>query len=181
MRGLHGRGRYGDNAGGANFGRDAQSDVGAHGVANKESVVWKNQAACGKAAHKGARAGFRLVRRKRAVGAAVAGKIRDVDDEALRREGARQVGHDDFVGGQAVEKNDGAVLGILGEAGFLDDVHGERAGAGVDEVVAHRKAARGIEGEGRTEKDKQNARDSEKAFFVFHAEGRLRELGRERA
>ena len=111
----------------------------------------------------------------------MAGKIGDVDSEALRREAARQVGHDDFVGGQAVKENDGAALGIFGEAGFLDDVHGERAGAGVHEVVAYGKAARGIQGEGRAEEDKQNARGSEKRFFVFHVEGRLRERGRERA
>ncbi len=111
----------------------------------------------------------------------MAGKIGDVDSEALRREAARQVGHDDFVGGQAVKENDGAALGIFGEAGFLDDVHGERAGAGVHEVVMYGEAARGIEGEGRAEEDKQNASGSEKCFFVFHVEGRLRKRGRERA
>ena len=111
----------------------------------------------------------------------MAGKIGDEDSEALRREAARQVGHDDFVGGEAVKENDGAALGIFGDAGFLDDIHGERTRAGVHDVVAYGKAARGIAGEGRADEDKQNARDSEKPFFVFHAEGRLLERGRERA
>ena len=99
VRGLHGRGGNGDNARGANLGSNTQSDGTAHGVAHKDGVVRKNQAACGEAAHKGVRAGFGLFGRKRAVGAAVAGKIGDVDSEALRRKGARQVGHDDFVTG----------------------------------------------------------------------------------
>ena len=80
-----------------------------------------------------------------------------------------------------MKENDGAALGIFNEAGFLDHVHGEGAGAGVYEVVAHGKAARGIEGEGRAEEEKQNACGSEKRFFVFHVEGRLRERARERA
>jgi len=181
MRGLHGRGGNGDNARGANFGRDAQSDVAAHGVAYEHRVVRKNQSACGKAAHKGTRAGFSLVRRKGPVGAAVAGKIGDVDTEALRREASRKIGHADFVSGEAVKKNDGAALRICGEAGLLDGVHGERAGAGVHQVVTHREPTRGIQSKGRAEKDENNAGGSEKPFFVFHSEGRLREQGRERA
>ena len=181
MGGLHGCGGNGDNACGAKLGRETQRDGATHGVAHEDGVVRKNQAACGEAAHEGTRAGFGRVGREGAIGTAVAGKIGDVDSEALRREAARKVGHDDFVGGQAVKENDGAALGIFGEAGFLDDVHGERAGAGVHEVVMYGEAARGIEGEGRTEEDKQNARGSEKGFFMFHVEGRLRERGRERA
>ncbi len=42
MGGLHGGGGNGDNARGANFGRDAQSDVGAHRVAHEDGVVRKN-------------------------------------------------------------------------------------------------------------------------------------------
>ena len=87
----------------------------------------------------------------------MAGKIGDVDGEALHGEAARQIGHDDFVGGEAVKENDGAVLRIFGQPGFLDDVHGEGAGAGVHQVVAHGKAARGIQSEGRAEKEKHNA------------------------
>jgi len=111
----------------------------------------------------------------------MAGEIGDVDGEALRRKAARKIGHDNFVGGEAVKQNDGAALGIFGEAGFLDDVHGEGAGASVHKVVAHGKAARGIEGEGRAEEEKHNACGSEKPFLVFHDEDRLRERGRERA
>jgi len=181
MRGLHGCGGNGDNARGANLGRETQSEVAAHGVAHKHGMVRKNQTACREAAHKGAGAGFGLVGRKGAVGAAVAGKIGDVDREALRREAARQIGHDDFVGGEAVKKNDGAALGIFGEAGFLDDVHGERAGARVYDVMAHGEAACGIEGEGHSKEDKKNTSDSEKPFLVFHVEGRLQERGPERA
>jgi len=181
MGGLHGGGGNGDDARGANFGRETQRDGAAHGVAHEDGVVRKNQAASGEAAHEGTRAGFGRVGREGAIGAAVAGKIGDVDSEALCREAARQVGHDDLVGGQAVKENDGAALGIFGETGFLDDVHGERAGAGVHEVVAYGKAARGIEGEGRADEDKQNTCGSEKPFFVFHVEDRLRERGRERA
>lgn len=80
-----------------------------------------------------------------------------------------------------MKKNDGAALGIFGEAGFLDDVHGERARAGVHQVVVNGEAPRGIEGEGRAEEDKQNASGGKKDFFVFHDEGRLQERGRERA
>ncbi len=109
------------------------------------------------------------------------GKIGDVDGEALCRKAARKIGHDDFVGGEAVKENDGAALGIFGEAGFLDDVHGEGAGAGVHKVVAHGETARGIQSEGRAKKEKHKARGSEKPFFVFHVEGRLRERGRELA
>jgi len=181
MRGLHGRGGNGDNACGAKLGSDAQSDVGPHRVAHKDGVIWKEQPASGEATREGTRARLGLVGRKGAVGAAVAGEIRDVDGQALHGKAARQIGHDDLVGGEAMKENDSAALGIFGNAGLLDDVHGEWAGAGVHQVVANREAARGIEGESRADEDEKNTGGSEKAFFVFHVEGRLRELGLERA
>ena len=111
----------------------------------------------------------------------MAGKIGDVDGKALRRETARKIGHDDFVGGEAVKENDGSALGIFGHAGFQNDVHGERAGTRVHKVVAYSKSARGIQGEDHAKEEKHNAHGSEKGFFVLHDEDRLRERGRGRA
>ncbi len=107
----------------------------------------------------------------------MAGQIGNVDGKTLRGESARQIRHDDPVGGEAVEKNGGAAFGIIVQAGFLDDVDDEGAGAGVDPVVSRGKAARGIEGENCAEEKKKDAGDGESRLFMFHAKGRLGELG----
>jgi len=177
VRGLHRRGGNGDDARGTELGGDAQSNVPAHGMAQEDGAVRNDQATCSKAARKRDGAGFGLVGCERAVGAAMAGQIGDVDDEALRSESAREIGHDDPVGGQAVKENGCATLGIFAEAGFLYDVHDEWAGAGVDQVVARGKAAGGKEGEGRAEEKEKNAGGRKNRLLMFHAEGCLRERG----
>jgi len=175
--GLHWGGRNSDDARGPKFGGDAKSNSSTHGMTNEDGTVWNDQAACSKAAGEGEGAGFGLVGSKRTIGTAMARKIRDVDDEALRSERAREVGHDDFVAGQAVKENGSAALRIFAQAGFLDDVHNERAGAGVNQVMARGEAARGIHGEEGAEEKKENAGARENRLFMFHAEGRLRERG----
>ena len=100
----------------------------------------------------------------------MAGQIGNEHGEPLRREAARKIRHDDFVGGEAVKQNDGTALGILRDAGFLHNVHSEGARAGVDEIVVHGEAARGVGGESRSEKEKQAACGGENGILMFHVE-----------
>ena len=177
VRDMHGGGRNGDDARGPEFRGDAESNSSTHGMANEDGAFWNDQAACSKPARERDGAGLGLIGAEWAVGAAVARKIRDVDDEALLGESAREVGHDGPVGGQAVKENGGAPLRIFAHAGFLDYVHNERARAGVDQVVTRGEAAGGIHGEEGAEEKKRNAGAGENRLFMFHAEGRLRERG----
>jgi hypothetical protein len=172
VRRDHGRRGNCDDACGTKFGGDAQGDGSAKGVAGNNGATGNDHAARGESTEERNGAGFGLLWRERAGGLAVARKIGDEDAEAKFGEGAGEVLHDDAVGGESVEENDGAGFragGVVGAVKF-DQVHA--AGGRVDDVAVLGVTARGIKGQKRSDDQAQDTGNGLKdLIFLSQARG----------
>lgn len=155
--GLHGSGRNSDDTGGAELFGDAKSDGAPHGVAGKDGAVRNNHAASSKATDERSGAGFCAFGSEGTGRMSVAGEIRDIDAQAKLGETAREVLHDEAVGGNSVEEDDGAGFGSLGRVGELNkkDVHA--AGCSIDDIAFLRVTARRMKGEQDAQEEEKNS------------------------
>src|SRR3974390_1532912 len=87
----------------------------------------------------------------------MAGKIGNEDAQALFGKGARDVAHDDVVGRNAVEENDGADFRVRGQIFAFDRENLHAAGGGVNDVALLGVAAGGKIDEAATHNETENA------------------------
>lgn len=151
VRGVHRGWGDGNDTGGTEFLGDAKSDGCAHGVAGDDGAVGKNHAAGGETAEERRGTGFGLYRGEGTGGMAVTGEIRDEDAKAEFGETAREVLHDEVIGGNAVEEDDGVDVAGLRKVRTLHREYVHAAGGGVDDVALLGVTARGIEGKRQAE------------------------------
>jgi len=161
---LHGSGRENDHARGTEFFCDAKRDGTAHGVSGEDGARGIDHAASGEPPDERSGAGLGLRGEEGARGAAMAGKVRYEDTQALLGKGAGDVIHDDVVGGNTVEEDDGAEIGVGGQVFAFNGEHLHAAGGGVNDVAFFGIAARGEIDEAAADDETKNTDKSESAL-----------------